>query len=181
MQDKNTQVRETIGKNFGAAIDMLAETIRLCPDTLWQRKDRFYYMAYHTTIFLDYYLSIPSRDFHAPLAYTLVEPDHLPEGAVDDVIPDQVYSRPEMLAWLQSTRMKCRSLILSSDDNRLAERWIRDDELDLHLGCPSLVKDYSILEILFYNLRHVQHHVAQLNTMLRSEAGIAADWISQAD
>jgi hypothetical protein len=110
-----------------------------------------------------------------------VDPDHLPEGAVDDVIPNQVYNRPDMLAWLQSTRTKCRSLILSSDDDRLAERWIRDDELDIHLGCPSLVKDYSILEILFYNLRHVQHHVAQLNTMLRSEAGIAADWISQAD
>jgi hypothetical protein len=60
-------------------------------------------------------------------------------------------------------------------------RWIQDDELDLHLGCPSLVKGYTVLEILFYNFRHVQHHVAQLNQLLRAETGSAADWISHAD
>jgi hypothetical protein len=168
-------------QNFGAAIDMLKETIHLCPDTLWQRKGRFFYMAYHTTIFLDYYLSIPVKEFNPPLPYTLVDPDKLPKGAIDDVMPDRLYTRAEMLQWLDSIRARCKTLITESSDARLMERWIRDDELNLHLGCPSLVKDYSILEILFYNFRHVQHHVAQLNLMLRAEANTAADWISHAD
>jgi hypothetical protein len=174
-------VKQVLWRNFGAAIDMLQETIRLCPDALWQQQDRFFYMAYHTTIFLDYYLSIPVRNFNPPLAYTLVDPDKLPTGAIDDVIPDRLYSRTEMLQWLDSVRARCKQLIMESSDARLMDRWIRDEELDLHLGCPSLVKDYSVLEIIFYNFRHVQHHVAQLNMLLRAEANTAADWISQSD
>jgi hypothetical protein len=181
MQNIDTHFRETLWKNFAAAIDMLSETIRLCPDILWNRRDRFYYMAYHTAIFLDYYLARPVRDFHPPLAYTLVDPDHLPEQAIDDVIPNDTYSREAVLHWLASVRARARTIILDADDATLTGRWIQDDELDLHLGCPSLVKDYTVLEILFYNFRHVQHHVAQLNQLLRAETGSAADWISHAD
>ncbi len=173
--------KRVLWQNFGAAIDMLSETIRHCPDTLWQQQGRFFYMAYHTTIFLDYFLSIPVKDFNPPLPYTLVDPDKLPKGAIDDVIPNDTYSRDAVLQWLATVRAKARTIILDSDDARLMERWIRDEELNLHLGCPSLVKDYTILEIIFYNLRHVQHHVAQLNLMLRENIGKAADWISQAD
>jgi hypothetical protein len=173
--------KQVLWRNFGAAINMLQETIRLCPNALWQKKGRFFYMVYHTTVFLDYYLSIPVRDFDPPLSYTLVHPDTLPAGAIDDVIPDRLYTREEMINWLDSIRGKCKSLVLESSHERLAQRWIQDDELNLHLGCPSLVKDYSILEIIFYNFRHVQHHVAQLNLMLRAEANTAADWISQVE
>jgi hypothetical protein len=168
-------------RNFGAAIDMLREIIRICPDSLWQRQDRFYYMTYHTTIFLDYYLSIPVSDFHARLPYTLADPGNLPAGAIDDVIPDRLYSREDMLDWLASIRSAGKTLVTGSSGERLMKQWIRADEVTLHVGCPSGVTTYSILEIIFYNFRHVQHHVAQLNQMLRTEAGIAADWITQSD
>ena len=40
---------------------------------------------------------------------------------------------------------------------------------------------YSVLEILLYNMRHVQHHAAQLNLLLRQETNHAPDYISQAE
>jgi len=51
----------------------------------------------------------------------------------------------------------------------------------VHDLCPSLVTDYSLIEIIFYNFRHIQHHIGQLNLLLRQKANIAAEWISQSE
>ncbi|BFP42551.1 hypothetical protein FGF1_33960 [Flavobacteriaceae bacterium GF1] len=39
-------------------------------------------------------------------------------------------------------------------------------------------KDYPVLEILLYNMRHVQHHAAQLNLLLRQEINDSPKWVS---
>ena len=41
--------------------------------------------------------------------------------------------------------------------------------------------NYSVLEILLYNMRHVQHHVAQLNLLLRQDINDAPTWVTQTD
>jgi uncharacterized damage-inducible protein DinB len=97
------------------------------------------------------------------------------------VKPDRFYSQDELLHYLSAIREKCKKLVLLSSEQKLRERWITDAEITMHGLCPGIVENYSILEILFYNFRHVQHHVAQLNFMLRQKAGIAADWVSHAD
>jgi hypothetical protein len=173
--------KQCLWKNFGAAIDMLSNAIVLCPDELWQTDRKFFYLTYHTTIFLDYYLTHPVSSFQPALPYTLVNPDNLPPEAVDDVIPDRFYSRQEMLVWLTGIRKKCKARITLSTVNQLSERWINDAEIDLHGLCPSIVENYTLLEILFYNFRHVQHHVAQLNFILRQKINKAPDWVSHAD
>jgi uncharacterized damage-inducible protein DinB len=40
-------------------------------------------------------------------------------------------------------------------------------------------KNYSVLEILLYNMRHVQHHVAQLNLLLRQGTADVPNWVSR--
>ena len=81
-------------------------------------------------------------------------------------------------AVLSAIREKAKSLILPASEEQLGRRWIVDEEVDLHGLCPSLVVNYSVLEILFYNLRHVQHHIGQLNLLLRQKADVAAEWIA---
>jgi hypothetical protein len=49
-----------------------------------------------------------------------------------------------------------------------SERWVND------------YKNFSILEILLYNLRHIQHHAAQLNLILRQTIHNAPKWVNQA-
>jgi hypothetical protein len=173
--------RQCLWRNFGAAIDMLRNAIVACPDELWQNDKKFFYLAYHTIIFLDYYLTYPVKKFRPLLDYTIRDVDHLPVEAVDDVIPNRVYSKEEFSVSLSSIREKCGALIKQSSEETLKDRWIKDEEVDIHGLCPSVVLNYSVLEILFYNFRHVQHHVGQLNLLLRQTANIASNWVSQAD
>ncbi len=173
--------RQVLWMNFAGAIDMLSGVISLCPQEIWAKEKKLLLMAYHTSIFLDYYLSYPVRNFSPDLTYTINEPDQMPEDAIDDVIPGRHYSKEEMLVWLTAVRAKCKNLILLSSEEQLKGKWINDDEIDLHGLCPSIVVNYSLLEIIFYNFRHVQHHVGQLNYILRQKAGVAADWVAQAE
>lgn len=173
--------KQCLWANFGAAIDMLKNAIAGCPDALWRDGTPFFYMAYHTVIFGDYYLTHPVADFQPLLPYRLVDMDQLPAGAIDDVIPNAFYSQREMLDYLSVIREKCKKRITEATAEQLNERWIKAEEVDLHGLCPSLVVDYTVLEILFYNFRHVQHHVAQLNFMLRQKINAAPDWVSQVE
>lgn len=49
-------------------------------------------------------------------------------------------------------------------------------EAEMHGLCPPFITDYTTLEILFYNLRHLQHHSAQLNTILKEHTGKTASF-----
>ena len=177
----NNILQDTLWKNFAAEIDMLTAVISICPNEIWENEKQFYYMAYHTVVFLDYYLSNPVRDFKPLLPYSLGDPDHLPAGAIDDVFPNELYSKKQMLDYLAAIRLKCKNSIHLSATENFSSKWIEANEIAMHGLCPPFVTNYSVLEILLYNLRHVQHHTAQLNLLLRQKANIAADWISQAE
>ena len=164
-------------KQFGAAIDMLKNAIALCPEEYLADGSKQFYISYHSILFLDYYLTIPPTDFTAQLPFKIKSPEEIPSDAIDDVIPDRIYSKKELLDYLRSAREKCRELISGLTEEKLKERWINEpDELAAYVTLH-----YSVFEILLYNLRHVQHHAAQLNIFLRQEFGQAPDWVSRAE
>ena len=164
-------LKESLWKQFGASIDMLRNAILLWPKEYWNTNKKFFYNAYHCLVFLDYYLTLPPKNFSSPLPFTIADSDDVPDDAIDDVIPDRVYSKKELLDYLQSSREKCHTLIAGLTEEKLNERWI--DE-------PGN-RNYSVLEILLYNMRHVQHHAAQLNLLLRREINNAPRWVSRAE
>ena len=155
--------KETIWKQFGASIDMLENAILLCAPAVWDTEKKFWYIAYHTIFYLDYYLTLEPDQFSPPSPYTLSEFD--PSGAM----PDRTYSKEELLSYLEYSRKKCYNLIVGMTDEITKARWINEYE------------DYSVFEILLYNMRHVQHHSAQLNLLLRQEIQDAPKWISRAE
>jgi hypothetical protein len=174
-------LKECLWKNFGACIDMLKNAILLWPEVYWNTNKKFFYNAYHCLVFLDYYLTIPPKDFSSILPFTLTETADIPTDAIDDVVPDRIYSKEELLGYLQACREKCRKLIAGLTEEKLKARWIDDSQTtDLAL-CSSGALHYSVLEILFYNMRHVQHHAAQLNLLLRQTINNAPDYVSQAE
>lgn len=172
--------KDCLYENFVAAIDMLRNAIDMYPDELWMTKSKFFYLSYHTVIFSDYYLSYPVSNFQPALPYIITDQSNLPGEAVDDVLPKDVYSRQQMIGYLSSVRKKCKELVFIEPDSKLTERWIEPGEVKMLGLCPSIVEDYTVLGILFYNFRHVQHHVGQLNFILRQEIKKAPDWISAA-
>src|SRR5882672_2904665 len=121
-------LKESLWKQLGASIDMLKNAIILWPEEYWSTDKKFFYNAYHCLIFLDYYLTIPPKNFSSPLLFTIAESDDVPDDAIDDVIPDRVYSKKELLDYLQSSREKCHKLIAGLTEEKLKERWI--EELD---------------------------------------------------
>ncbi len=150
---------------FGAAIDMLENAIRACPDRVWgdrTLKPEFWYTAYHTLFWLDFYTSDSPDGFAPPAPYNLDEMD--PRG----LLPDRVYSKEEMLSYLEHGRTKARTRMSGLTEETMQFRW-RYNKMD-----------FSVLEFLLYNLRHVQHHAAQLNTLLRQQTDSAPGWVDKA-
>ena len=156
-----TRLTESIWRQFGASIDMLENAIQLCPLTTWNSKSMFWYNAYHCLFFLDYYLTMEPKNFAPPAPFTFSE--------FEDTLPDKIYTKEQLLIYLQFNREKCRQLIAGLTESDLHDRWIND----------SGTMNYSVLEILLYNMRHVQHHVAQLNLILRQEINDAPTWIDR--
>lgn len=155
----NQSLKESLWKQFGASIEMLENAILICPDELWDTKSQFWYKAYHCLFWLDYYLTIEPSNFAPPEPFSRSE--------FEDVLPERVYTKDELLPYLQACRQKCRKLISGLTDELAEKRWIDD-----HVN-------YSIFEILLNNMRHTQHHAAQLNLILRQEINNAHQWVAR--
>ena len=156
----DTAFKEALWKQFGASIDMLENAILLCTDELWNNDKKFWYKAYHCLFYLDYYLTPEPKHFSPPSGYTLSEFD-------PHAMPDRVYSKEELLSYLQHSRKKCHDLIAGMTDEIANSHWENE------------YKSYSVIEILLYNMRHVQHHAAQLNLVLRQVIDNAPGWVAQ--
>lgn len=164
-----TQIQESLWRQFGASIDMLNNVILNSPDDYFKTNKRFYYLVYHSVIFLDYYLTIPPKDFSPILPFTIIEANERPLESIGDMIPDKIYSRQELIDYLKANRLKCKKLIESlTDIEKLNIRFTEgNQEGDM---------DYPILEILLYNLRHTQHHTGQLNLIIRQDLNKHLEW-----
>ena len=164
---------DILWRQYSAALDMLEAAMRACPDTLWCEPAEprwnesgvvgFWYLAYHTLFFLDCYLSGSLKGFAPPEPFSLDEID--PAG----VLPERAYSKAELLAYLAHGREKCRATLAALTEEKVAEvceyPWLR-------LGFGELIVD---------NLRHVQHHTAQMNLLLRQNVHAVPRWITTVD
>lgn len=151
-----------IWQQFGAAIDMLENAINACPVALQfdrSRQPEFWYLAYHAFFWLDFYLSESAEKFNPPHPFTLTELD--PAG----IFPERPYNKKELKTYLEHGRQKCRQTLETLTDEKATRRWTHET-LDISMG-----------ELLLYNMRHVQHHAAQLNVILREVTQSAPHWV----
>ncbi len=165
-------VKESLWKQFGASIDIFKNAIESWPEEQWKADRRIFYMVYHTLFFLEYYLTFPPKDFAPRLPVAVTRKDAPPE-ALDDLIPRKDYTRKELLEYLEACRTTCKNSIAALTVDSMAERWIEEP------GNPKS-RNYSKIELLMYNMRHVQHHAAQLNLLLRQQINEAPRWVSRA-
>ncbi|HWI66438.1 MAG TPA: DinB family protein [Symbiobacteriaceae bacterium] len=150
-------------KQFGAAIDMLENALLACPDELWgdrSQNPEYWYTVYHTLFFLDLYLTGTTEGFAPPAPYNLDELD--PAG----ILPERVYTKLELHAYLEHGREKCRTTLANLTDEQAERR------------CSFPWGEVSFAELLLDNMRHVQHHAAQLNLILRQKTDSAPRWVS---
>ncbi len=155
---------EILSGQFGASIEMLENVIRACPEELWRDrtdKPEFWYLVYHTLFWLDFYLTETPDNFSPRQPFTLSELD--PEG----VLPERVYTKTELLSYLDQGRKKCRQTV----------KYLTDEIANKHYKYESV--EMSFGELLIYNMRHVRHGVGQLNLILRQKIDSAPRWVKR--
>jgi uncharacterized damage-inducible protein DinB len=157
----NNTLQIELWKQFGAALDMFENAITKCPPELWDDDRKFWYTAFHTLFFLDYYLDTCADDFktYGPLNMT--------EAEIDEIMPGRTLTKDELLVYLKHCREKAHTLIAGFTEETLSARWI------------DKYRNYSMYEMQFYNMRHVQHHTGQLNMMLGHIDHDLPIWVSQ--
>jgi hypothetical protein len=156
--------KAVIWRQFGAAIEMIENAMLACPDEVWSDRSRqpeFWYLVFHTLFWLDLYLSGAAEGFAPPPPFTLDELD--PAG----IIPDRPYTKDELQSYLVHGRKKCRDTIRGLTDKEAGRRFVYGSF------------DVTFVELLLYTMRHVQHHAAQLNLILRQATNTAPRWVRQ--
>ena len=170
MPDDRT-IRKHLKSQYHAALEMVRTAVEKCPDRLWYDQtptNAFWQVAYHTVFFAHLYVQQNEAAFQPwPGQQSDVQhPDAIP-GRVDPgsalpLIPAP-YSRAQVLAYCDY----CHALL--------------DDAVDaLDLEAPDSGFHWykaSKFEHQLVNLRHIQHHAAQLADRLRAELDIGIPWV----
>ena len=160
-----------VRSQFLAAIGMFDNALRDCPADLWQARmwndpamgpefSEFWYVAYHALFWLDLYLGGSVEGFMPPVPFNLAELD--PAG----LLPGLVYTKVELLAYLEHSRRKCEQTLADLTDEQAGRT------------CKFSWGEVSFGELLLDNMRHVQEHGAQLNMFLGQQAGANSGWFS---
>lgn len=153
-------------KQFGAAIDMLSDAIKLCPDQLWttelwkdeedERYGQFWFLAYHTLFWLDLFLTGTKEGFAPPKPF------------IRGRLPEQPYTKDQVYSYLSECREKCEMTIMGLTDEKAQQ------------SCKFEWMEPSYFELQLYSMRHVQEHAAQLNLVLGQHGVSGMDWVASA-
>jgi len=149
MPDSLSQV---LCAQFDAALAMLTDAIDTCPEVHWAgivAKYPFWLVAYHTLCFADLYLTPDEKQFQPHSMH--------PNGwsEYNDEYPSRRFEQQELQAYASLCRQKAADTFATETAESLA-----GPSGHSRLG-------FSRAELHIYNLRHVQHHAAQLAAFLR--------------
>ena len=160
-------IQEVLWSQYEASLRMLEQAVETCPEQLWldgTARNPFWRLIYHTTFYTHLYLSgseeafIPWEKGRANLQFL----GPLPWSPHDRVDPGPPYAKSELQRYVQIVREQ-------------AEAWI--GRLDLDAASAFEWIPFSNLELLVYNLRHLQHHVGQLADRVTQATGTPITWV----
>jgi hypothetical protein len=165
--DLSSIATAALASQYDAGLSNLREAIEVCPDRAWnsaEDENRFWHIAYHVLFFTDLYMTVREEEYRPwpegrREAVPLGENPFDPEAEFDD---SDDYSREQLLGYLEEVRGRI------------------DEELAGHdLSGPSGFSwlPMSRLEAHIYNIRHLQHHTAQLVDRMREREGVHVAWV----
>ena len=148
---------------------MLECCVDQCPNANWQAPIanlKFCQAVFHALIFTDLYLGADETSLRA-------QPFHRDHGAVfgdyeefEDRAQQQTYQKPFIQKYLEHCRNKARQVVSSETAATLVKT------------SGFARKDFSRAELHVCNIRHLQHHAAQLSLRLRIDSDLSVLWTS---
>ena len=157
----------TVARQYRASLAMICQAIEMCPESLWlapEYPNRFWRVAYHALFYTHLYLQPGEAGFHP---WAKHKPDYQNLG-----------SRP----WAPGETPAIgtpytKAEVLEYQEICCAEVEARVPTLDLGSASGFHWLPFNIMELQFYNIRHLQHHTGQLADRLRTAAGIGLVWV----
>ncbi|MXX26669.1 MAG: DinB family protein [Caldilineaceae bacterium SB0668_bin_21] len=160
-------ISRTVASQFNAALSMMEQTVKACPEELWNvpgEANPFWRVAYHALFYVDLYMQ-PSEDEmklweNARDGYQFLGPTPWPPHEQPQA--DQPYSPEEILAYIEHLRSFVASTVPTVDLSAPSGfHWLPFDKLELQI----------------YNIRHLQQHIGDLSTILLTQANREIDWV----
>ena len=162
--------KQLLNNQFDAALCTLGFCVERCPDALWNGPVgnlAFCQVAFHALFFTDFYLGGPDEEtfrnqpFHRENGHIFCDYEEL-----EDRVQVLLYDKPAIKAYL----MHCR--------NKVSQVIAAETEDTLQAPCGFARKAFSRAELYVVNIRHIQHHVAQLSLRLRLDAKESIPWVA---
>ena len=152
---------------YDASLRNLAGAIEACPEERWndpEDSNRFWHLAYHVLFFTDLYMTRVEEEYKPwsegrREAVPLGEDPFDPEAKFDE---GDSYTREQLLTYLEQIRTRLDIEIPTHDlSGPSGFSWLPMSRLEAHI----------------YNIRHTQHHGAQLVDRLREREGVGVRWV----
>jgi hypothetical protein len=149
-------IQEAIQSQYRASLGMLQQAVVQCPDAMWADpacRNEFWQVAYHALFYVHLYLTPPGTEF---IAWT----HHRPEQNQMEA-GGKPYSKAEILAYYELVCQQVAEKVTEADlDGPSGFHWLPFNRLELH----------------FYIIRHLQHHIGELYERLSLTEGVDIHW-----
>jgi hypothetical protein len=160
-------IKDALAHQYEAALCTLNACIDGCPQSAWNgpvANLAFCQVAFHVLFFTDLYLgpsveSLGEQQFHRDNAQVFRDYEEL-----EDRKQQLLYDKQFIKAYLEHCRQKALQVIATETPDSLAAP----------AGLARL--KFTRAELHVYNIRHIQHHAAQLILRLRLDLGQDMRW-----
>ena len=158
----------TLGQ-FYAALRTLFECVERCPDSVWTEpvhELKFCQSAFHASFFADLYLDNSFEEMKMQAFHLEHESVFRDYEEFSPKKPEHEYERSWVKLYVQHCRDKATNVINAETSETLVQE-VSFDWLDI-----------TRAEMHIYNLRHIEHHAAQLILRLRQQGvEVGGGWV----
>ena len=165
-------INQAIVGQYHASLSMLRTALETCPDDLWDAsvgRHPFWLIGYHALFYADMYLA-GSQDAFSPPEFGRENEHYMEKLPFEPFEPYEAveigepYQRQRLLDWCDKCRANVDKIVPAESAEDLAAEadfpWMEFSRTECHL----------------YNIRHIQHHVAQLSMELKFQTGTGVEW-----
>lgn len=161
-------MKELLVHQYEAALCTLNHCIEQSPNHVWNgnvARYPFSQVVFHTLFFADVYLDAPGdgfkqQPFHVQHADFFADYEQLQWHE-----PVSTYDKPSIRRYMSHIRQKAARVIQAETAESLSG------------PCGFERRNFSRAELHIYNIRHIQHHAAQLILRLRLDSDVNVPWV----
>lgn len=168
---EDAAIHDVLVSQYGAALETLRRAVAACPDHLWEHAppglSAFWRVAHHTLWFADLYLWRDDESFE-PWPGHVDDHQHIGRyRSFENDDPPRIGTptpRAQMLEFVEHVKARVRAGVTATPlTGPSGFSWLKFSRLEAHV----------------YNVRHIQHHAAQLVARLREHAGVEVEWVGR--